>query len=537
MKTESKDMIQDQEKDSDARSLLLEGLPIAVFTCNCEGLLTYYNAIAEGLWVHTPVIQKDPWFGSWKFYKEDGSSMSRNEFTTVKTLNDRMAAASGKVIIERADGVLIPVLPFSKPVFDKESGKMTGVLNLLVPVGESTETDLKIADNEMEFSDLSGFLDEKVEERTLLLKKSEERYHKMIEEVEDYAILLLDRDGNILNWNKGAEKIKGYSEKEILGNNFRLFYLEEDRMKKLPEQLITQAAETGKAMHEGWRRKKNGDRFWGQIVITALHDQENNIIGFTKVTRDLTERKLAEDQARKLTQDIELRNTQLEEYAHIASHDLQEPLRKILTFAGLLKRNPDDKEATLRNIEKINSSAEKMLKLIKDIMQYSQLLLTDELFEMNDLNTVLENVKDDYELLIEEKKAEINCSGLPVVRGIPIQLHQLFYNLLGNSLKFSGENPVITIISEKAEREEIQRYPQLESNTSYVKITFKDNGIGFDPLYADKIFKLFERLHTETPGTGIGLALCKKIIENHKGHIQVSSELGVGTVFTLFLPG
>src|SRR5580704_355085 len=121
------------------------------------------------------------------------------------------------------------------------------------------------------------------------LRKSEERYHKMIEEVEDYAILMLNREGIVQNWNKGAEKIKGYKESEIVGKSFRLFYLPEDREKKLPEKLIEEAVRNGKAIHEGWRMRKDGSKFWGSIVITALHDEERNVIGFSKVTRDLTE--------------------------------------------------------------------------------------------------------------------------------------------------------------------------------------------------------------------------------------------------------
>src|SRR5688572_23234331 len=124
--------------------------------------------------------------------------------------------------------------------------------------------------------------------------KSSQQYHRMIEEVQDYAILLLDLDGNVQNWNKGAEKIKGYTESEILGKHFSLFYLPEDRASKVPNTLINAAAVSGRATHEGWRLRKDGTTFWGYVVITALHDDFGNVIGFTKVTRDLTERKLAE---------------------------------------------------------------------------------------------------------------------------------------------------------------------------------------------------------------------------------------------------
>jgi PAS domain S-box-containing protein len=132
------------------------------------------------------------------------------------------------------------------------------------------------------------------------MKRTEERFHKMILEVEDYAIILLDRDGTILNWNKGAQKIKGYKEKDIVGQNFRIFYLPQDRQEQLPEKLIAEAVENGRAHHEGLRVRSDGTTFWGKIVITALHDDDNNVIGFTKVTRDLTERRDAKTTIDKL---------------------------------------------------------------------------------------------------------------------------------------------------------------------------------------------------------------------------------------------
>src|SRR5687767_4631528 len=124
-----------------------------------------------------------------------------------------------------------------------------------------------------------------------VLRRSEERYHRMIEDVQDYAILLMDQEGNIQNWNSGASHIKGYTSEEIIGKNFRIFYLPEDIKRHLPETLLERARTFGKASHEGWRIRKNGTRFWGSVVITALHDELGKVTGFTKVTRDLTDHK------------------------------------------------------------------------------------------------------------------------------------------------------------------------------------------------------------------------------------------------------
>jgi PAS domain S-box-containing protein len=376
-------------------------------------------------------------------------------------------------------------------------------------------------------------------EKSSLIKLQHKEYqNKMIEEVQDYAILLLDKDGNILNWNRGAEKIKGYLEEEIIGKNFRIFYGKEDRANKLPEQLITEAGNSGKATHEGWRYKKNGDKFWGSIVITALHNEAGDVIGFTKVTRDLTERKLAEDKAKQRSQELEFRNRELEQFAYIASHDLQEPLRKIQVFSGLLEKNIDNKETALKFLDRIYSSARRMSTLIKDVLEYSQLAKSEEVKIPVDLNVILENVLEDFDLLLEERKAKVGYAPLPIINGIPIQLHQLFTNLLSNAIKFSGDDPVIQITQEPLPEVEIRNYPGLISNQKYVRILFKDNGIGFDPVHTEDIFKLFKRLQDSGSGsgTGIGLALCKKIVENHAGYISVTSHLNKGTTFYIMLP-
>jgi len=180
------------------------------------------------------------------------------------------------------------------------------------------------------------------------LRMSEERYHRMIAEVQDYAIILLDENGNIQNWNVGAEKIKGYKSEEIIGKHFSIFYPKKDQENNLPRKLLQVAREKGKAVHEGWRIRKDGSYFWGTIVITALHGEDNNVIGFSKVTRDLTEKKMAEEQLLAYTHELEIQNRELEQFAYVASHDLQEPLRKIQTFTELIQMNYDDEEFVKR---------------------------------------------------------------------------------------------------------------------------------------------------------------------------------------------
>ena len=523
-----------QLMDGDCNELIGE-LPVAVYTCDEKGRIIYYNEAAATLWGRSPLTGQDLWCGSYKVYKTDGTLLSPDEYPTAIALKHRRSIKNHEIIIEQPGGIRLNVLANPKPMFD-DNGKVAGAINMLVDITSKKHTDWLLHENEQKYQLLSQSIESTVTERTANLKWSEDRYHAMIAEVQDYAILLLDKEGFILNWNKGAEKIKGYSEKEIIGKNFKIFYQEEDRREKLPERLIAEASAKGRAMHEGWRLRKDGSRFWGSIVITALHDKENNIIGYSKVTRDLTEKKLADDQIKQYSRELEAQNKELAAYAYVASHDLQEPLRKIQTFANLLEENIDDRTAVTKYLEKIHLSARRMGTLIRDVLNYSQVSSNDNILVMTDLNEVIKGVKEDFELKIEQAHATLTYSTLPTVKGIPVQLRQLFSNLLGNALKFSKENPVIEIAVEKIGGDELNKYPELNSKAHYFEINFKDNGVGFEQEYADDIFKLFRRLHSGPHGTGIGLSLCKKIVDNHKGYITVLSIPNEGTTFTILLP-
>jgi len=230
----------------------------------------------------------------------------------------------------------------------------------------------------------------------------------------------------------------------------------------------------------------------------------------------------------------------LEQFAYVASHDLQEPLRKIQTFVELIQQNYDDKEFTERYLKKLDASAKRMSELIRSLLDYSRLSRDKDKknqAEVN-LNDILTGVKQDYELLIEEKKATIISENLPKVTGNPIQFGQLFSNLISNSLKFCQEKPIIKISATKVNNAQVKSAPTIFSNKGYHKIIFEDNGIGFEQQFDKIIFSLFQRLHgkQQYTGTGIGLALCKKIVENHGGAIEARSALGKGATFAVYLP-
>jgi signal transduction histidine kinase len=200
-------------------------------------------------------------------------------------------------------------------------------------------------------------------------------------------------------------------------------------------------------------------------------------------------------------------------------------LRKIRNFTSLAERYLTEEEKEKLYFPKINASAERMSRLIRDVLNYSKLAVENEMFVPIDLNELLKDVVNDFEFLIHEKHAEINIAPLPVIKGIPVQISQLFYNIIGNSLKFVDHQPSIQVVSE------LINVIKEGTTIPYYKITVIDNGIGIDQQYINKIFTIFKRLHPQNiyEGTGIGLALCKKITENHGGFIEIDSEQGKGT--------
>jgi PAS domain S-box-containing protein len=389
----------------------------------------------------------------------------------------------------------------------------------------------------------------------------EEIYRFLIEGVKDYAIFMIDKEGYIASWNMGAKRIKGYDASEIIGKHFSIFYTPEEKVWK-PDYELKVAAAEGRFEDEGWRLKKDGSRFWANVIITKLIDDNGNHIGFSKITRDLTERKKNEEALHKIkaeleetveqlrqsvdslhlevelrkkmeetlaakNRELEISNTDLEQFAYAASHDLKEPLRMIGSYSNLLLKNYIGSDPDTELYAKfIKDGVSNMQALINGLLDYSRVGRNDVSFGKVDLNEIINQLRVSIKDQIIESKAQLISQTLPEVKGVSSLLNTLLQNLVINAIKFKKEelDPVI----------EVNAVPQ--GNNWLISV--KDNGIGIKREYSEKIFLIFQRLHNreEYDGTGLGLAICKKIVEFHGGKIWVESEPGMGSTFYFTLP-
>jgi two-component system CheB/CheR fusion protein len=284
----------------------------------------------------------------------------------------------------------------------------------------------------------------------------------------------------------------------------------------------------------------------GQSILLAIEDiTEKRKVEIeqqsfsAELERQVTERTAALHEANISLQNA---NSDLQQFAYIASHDLQEPLRKIRTFASMLcdRHNSVLPNQAKELVTKISGASQRMSYLVRNVLDFSKIMHGTAVVEKTDLNIILHKIRDDFDLLITEKKAVIICEHLPVIQAIPSQMEMLFCNLISNALKFVKKDipPLITITSRILPPGEVEENNILSPLVSYCEINFQDNGIGFEQQYADKIFAIFARLHSEEAyaGTGIGLATCKKIVLNHRGAISVTSNKDEGALFQVILP-
>jgi len=352
------------------------------------------------------------------------------------------------------------------------------------------------------------------------LRASEERFRLLTASVKEYAIILLDAAGHVLSWNEGAQKINGYRQEEILGQHISRFYTPEDAQSELPKRLLERARIEGHVENEGWRVRKDGSRFWANVVLTPMMNSDGTLVGFTKITRDLTERKRSEDELQAL-------NKELEAFSYSIAHDLRAPLRAIEGFSRIVI---EDYAARLdaegrRLLNVVRTNAKNMAALIDDLLNFSRLGRKTLLKNEVDMGALARSALASLGGAATDR-FDFRLDPLPRARGDETLLREVFLNLLSNAIKYSRRKPrAVVEVGARSEPAEIIYF-------------VKDNGEGFDMRYADKLFGVFQRLHgaEEFEGTGVGLAIVDRIVRRHGGKVWGEGKVGEGATFYFSLP-
>jgi len=345
----------------------------------------------------------------------------------------------------------------------------------------------------------------------------------LINKVRDYAIFMLSPEGYILNWNEGAKAIKGYEPEEVIGQHFSIFYPQEAKDRNFPAYELKVAKEQGRFEDEGWRVRKDGSLFWANVVITTLFSPEGELIGFTKITRDLTERKRITDELEKAKNKAEMMNAELEALTYSISHDLRAPLRSIDGFSKMIV---EDKAHLLDDegkdyLERVTRNAQHMNQLLTGLLDLSRISRAEIFVIEEDLSIQVESILTKLQNQEPERKVEFRIQKNVSHMADLVLIRSVLENLLSNAWKFTAltQCPIIEFGTQK------------ESNKTVFFV--RDNGIGFDSENAGRLFGAFQRFHSaeDFPGIGIGLAITKRIIHRHGGEIWAEASPNEGAVF------
>lgn len=355
-----------------------------------------------------------------------------------------------------------------------------------------------------------------------VFREIEERFHILVDGVRGHAIFMLAPDGRVMSWNEGARAIKGYDADEIIGQHISRFYSDEDVAKDKPNELLRRAATEGRCEDEGWRMRKDGSRFWADVTLTALHAEDGSLRGFAKVTRDITERKRAEEQLLRKTGDLET-------LLFVTSHDLREPLRSIENFSRMVHdryaAHLDDKGRDF--LRRIVRGAQRMDQLMTDILTLSRAQRMELPAEEVEGESIVREALRQLEDKIKEIGATVRVAkDLPRLQGNRTWATQGVYNLIANALKFTRNG--------EASEVEIASYQPTVEDGPVVGIVVRDRGPGVAPEHAERIFQLFQRaVGREVEGTGAGLAIVRQVAERHGGRAWVQPREGGGSEFIL----
>lgn len=377
----------------------------------------------------------------------------------------------------------------------------------------------------------------KLKEAENALIESENKINAIINTAVD-GIITINERGIMEMINPSACKIFGYKQEELFGKSVNMLMPQPDRSKH--DEYMDRYHKTGEKRIIGIGRevtgqKKDGTTFPFFLSVSEVKLEARKV--YTGFVHDITEQKMNEEKLRRYATDLERSNQELQDFAYVSSHDLQEPLRKIQAFGDRLKTKESDKltEQGKDYVDRMLNAAVRMQNLINDLLSFSRVTSKAKPFEKVSLNQVLKEVLSDLEISIEKSKAVINFTDLPEIEAEPVQMRQVFQNLISNAIKFrkADESPVINIYYKHFQR---TAHLTATPGDEYIELYFEDNGIGFDEKYLDKIFNIFQRLEGHKyEGSGIGLAICRKIAIRHGGHVIAKSTPGKGSTFIVKL--
>lgn len=487
---------------------LIQALPAAVYTCDALGRITLYNQAAVGLWGREPEVGKDLWYGSGKIYRPDGAPLPLDECPMAVTLREGRASSGEEIIIERPDGTRRHVLPHPQPIRNAK-GAVVGAVNILVDI-----------------------TDRKRDERAMA-------HLAAIVTSSGDAVISKDLRGSVTSWNGGAEELFGYRAEDMIGRPVSLL-IPPDRQDEEPAILERITRGDPIKSYETIRRRKDGTDVTVSLTVSPLIDAHGRVIGASKIARNITEQKRAEEALRQRDEALTAANKalktqaaalaesnkELEGFSYSVSHDLRAPLRTINAFSQIVEEDhgPQLNTEARRCLTIIRTAATQAGDLIDDLLEFSRLGRQALEIRSVKMGALAREVADELTILEKGRRIELTIMDLPPCHGDRRLLKLVWTNLLANAFKYSRPRDEAKI--------EVGCMPDDES-TETATYYVKDNGVGFDMKYGHKLFNVFQRLHRQDDfeGTGVGLAIVQRIVQRHGGRVWAEGKVDCGATF------
>lgn len=507
---------------------LLDALPAAIYITDAKGRLTFYNCAAVQFSGREPELGTDRWCVSPRLYYPDGAPMRLDECPMAIAVKEDRPVCGVEAVIERPDGTRVHFLSCPTPLHDP-SGALVGAVNMLVDISERKEA-------EAMQRRLTETLEQRIAERTqemtaafARLQASEQRFRLLVQGVTDYAIFMLDPEGVVANWNLGASRIKGYAAEEIIGRHFSQFYTAVDRHAGVPHRALETARRTGKYEAEGWRVRKDGTVFWANAVIDAIHDGAGRLIGFAKITRDLTERRATEEQLRQ-AQKMEA----VGQLTGGVAHDFNNLLTAIIGNLEMLGTIlPEDSSAS-RYASAALRAAGRGARLTEQLLAFSRRQeIRSQIVNVNDIlretmilcqRTLGEGIEIKQRLQPEIWTCDIDAA----------QLEAAILNLAANARDAMNRVGRLVIASKNVTLGEGGETGLAAGD--FVVVSVSDTGCGMSSDEAARAFEPFFTTKEVGKGTGLGLSQVYGFAQQAGGAARIDSKKGVGTTVDIYLP-